>query len=67
LAFFLGFLRRPGAVGSVIPSSRFLERRLVEVGEVRARAWSVELGPGTGGTTRALLAAMPEGGPAAGD
>ncbi|WP_043768559.1 class I SAM-dependent methyltransferase [Algiphilus aromaticivorans] len=59
LAFFRGFLRKPEVVGSVIPSSRFLERRVVascELGEARC---VVELGPGTGGTTRALLAAMP--------
>jgi phosphatidylethanolamine/phosphatidyl-N-methylethanolamine N-methyltransferase len=30
IAFFLGFLRRPASVGSLVPSSRFLERRLVE-------------------------------------
>jgi phospholipid N-methyltransferase len=59
LAFFRGFLRSPEQVGSVVPSSRFLEQRLVRLsGAVRARV-IVELGPGTGGTTRALLAAMP--------
>jgi phosphatidylethanolamine/phosphatidyl-N-methylethanolamine N-methyltransferase len=57
-AFFQGFLKNPARVGSVIPSSRFLERRVVELADVgRARA-VVELGPGTGGTTRALLRAM---------
>ncbi|WP_333844364.1 class I SAM-dependent methyltransferase [Pelomicrobium sp.] len=57
-AFFQGFLKNPARVGSVIPSSRFLERRVVELSDVgRARA-VVELGPGTGGTTRALLRAM---------
>lgn len=59
LAFFLGFLRQPGTVGSVIPSSRFLERRLIEVGEVSRARVVVELGPGTGGTTRAILSALP--------
>jgi len=58
LAFFGGFLRHPRQVGSIIPSSRFLERRIVrEAGAERAEA-IVELGPGTGGTTRALLRAM---------
>ena len=28
LAFFQGFLKRPREVGSIIPSSRFLERRI---------------------------------------
>ena len=58
IAFFQGFLRNPMEVGSVIPSSRFLERRLAHsAGLARARV-VVELGPGTGGTTRALLRAM---------
>jgi phospholipid N-methyltransferase len=58
LAFFQGFLREPQQVGSVIPSSRFLERRLVRVGAVNAADLVVELGPGTGGTTQALLEAI---------
>jgi phospholipid N-methyltransferase len=59
LAFLQGFLRKPQQVGSVIPSSRFLERRLVELGGVACARLVVELGPGTGGTTRALLRALP--------
>ncbi len=59
LAFFQGFLRRPQQVGSVIPSSRFLERRLVKISAVREARTVVELGPGTGGTTHALLRALP--------
>jgi phosphatidylethanolamine/phosphatidyl-N-methylethanolamine N-methyltransferase len=60
VAFLQDFLRRPRQVGSVIPSSRFLERRIVRAaGLARARS-VVELGPGTGGTSRALLAAMGE-------
>jgi phosphatidylethanolamine/phosphatidyl-N-methylethanolamine N-methyltransferase len=59
LAFFLGFLRNPNMVGSLIPSSRFLERRLVQAADVGSARLVVELGPGTGGTTRALLAALP--------
>lgn len=60
LAFLKGFLRDPRDVGSVIPSSRFLERRMVRMAGVREADSVVELGPGTGGTTRAILAAMPE-------
>lgn len=59
LAFLQGFLRRPQRVGSVIPSSRFLERRLVALADLKHATLAVELGPGTGGTTRALLAALP--------
>jgi phospholipid N-methyltransferase len=57
-AFLLEFLRYPQQIGSVVPSSPFLERRLVRAtGAAHARV-IVELGPGTGGTTRALLRAM---------
>ena len=57
--FLRGFLRNPGQVGSVIPSSRFMERKIIALAEVEQARVVVELGPGTGGTTRALLAAMP--------
>ncbi len=59
LAFFIGFLRNPGVVASFIPSSRFLERRIVEAAAISTAKLVVELGPGTGGTTRALLRALP--------
>jgi phospholipid N-methyltransferase len=59
LAFLQGFLRHPREVGSIIPSSRYLERRIVRTTGVAAARVVVELGPGTGGTTRALLRAMP--------
>jgi phospholipid N-methyltransferase len=58
LAFFQGFLKRPREVGSIIPSSRFMERRIVRLAGVESARVIVELGPGTGGTTRALLRAM---------
>jgi phospholipid N-methyltransferase len=58
LAFLRGFLERPTEVGSVIPSSRFLERRIVQSADLRRAKTVVELGPGTGGTTRALLRNM---------
>jgi len=57
-AFLQGFLERPMEVGSSIPSSRFLERSIVRAAAVENARLLVELGPGTGGTTRALLAAM---------
>ncbi|MEM7053924.1 MAG: methyltransferase type 12 [Pseudomonadota bacterium] len=56
--FLRGFLRNPGRVGSVIPSSRFMERKIIKMAEVQQAGLVVELGPGTGGTTRAMLAAM---------
>jgi len=57
--FFRDFLLRPKQVGSIIPSSRFLERRVVRGAELASARTVVELGPGTGGTTRALLRALP--------
>jgi phospholipid N-methyltransferase len=58
LAFFQGFLKRPRQVGSIIPSSRFLERRIARAAGIERARLVVELGPGTGGTTRALLRQM---------
>lgn len=62
LAFFQGFLRRPQVVGSVIPSSRFLERRILKYADIDRDDVIVELGPGTGGTTQALLDSLGPGG-----
>jgi phospholipid N-methyltransferase len=56
--FLREFLKRPRQVGSIIPSSRFLERRIVEMAETPSARTVVELGAGTGGTTRAILGAM---------
>lgn len=53
--FFKSFLEKPKEVGSVIPSSRFLERRVARAARLESAKVVVELGPGTGGTTRALL------------
>ena len=58
IAFFQAFLRRPKEVGSIIPSSRFLMRRVVREARVDRARLVVELGPGTGGSTRALLRTM---------
>lgn len=59
LEFFLEFIRHPLQIGSVIPSSRFLERRVLDAAGVASAKTVVELGPGTGGTTRSILAEMP--------
>ena len=58
LAFFLEFLRHPLEIGSVIPSSRFMEQRIISAAGPDDAKVLVELGCGTGGTTRALLDAM---------
>ena len=59
LAFLHAFLQRPQLVGSVIPSSRFLERRIIDLAGIDEAHTVVELGPGTGGTTRAILRSLP--------
>ncbi len=61
LAFLHEFLRSPRQIGSIVPSSRFLEQRLVEVAGVGRARMVVEFRPGTGGTTQALLRALPGG------
>lgn len=58
LMFFQGFLRRPKQIASLMPSSRFLERRVASLAGLASARTVIELGPGTGGTTRALLDAM---------
>jgi phospholipid N-methyltransferase len=60
LAFIKEFLKHPLQIGSIIPSSRFLERRIVEAAGIASASVVVELGPGTGGTTRAILRTMPK-------
>lgn len=57
--FFRAFLKSPRVVASMIPSSPLLERRLVRAARASHAQVLVELGSGTGGTTRALLSAMP--------
>ncbi len=59
LLFIQEFLKHPLQIGSIIPSSHFLERRVVEVAGAASVNVIVELGPGTGGITRAILRAMP--------
>jgi phosphatidylethanolamine/phosphatidyl-N-methylethanolamine N-methyltransferase len=56
--FFSEFLKHPLQIGSIIPSSRFAERCIVRTAGVNFAKSLVELGPGTGGTTRAILRAM---------
>jgi phospholipid N-methyltransferase len=56
--FFQAFLKSPRVVASVIPSSSFLERRVITAADPATASVVVELGAGTGGTTRSLLKAM---------
>lgn len=59
LAFFTAFLKHPLQVGSIIPSSQSLMRRIVEAAGIDSATTIVELGPGNGGSTRAILHAAP--------
>lgn len=58
VVFLQEFLNHPRQVASLIPSSRFLERRIVQLAETRSAQTIVELGAGIGGTTRAILKTM---------
>lgn len=62
VVFLREFLRHPHRVGSIIPSSRFLERRVMALAGVHGAHTVVELGAGTGGTTRAILRELPADG-----
>lgn len=59
LLFARAFLEAPRVVASVIPSSRLLERRIARAAGIADADVVVEFGGGTGGTTRALLRALP--------
>jgi phosphatidylethanolamine/phosphatidyl-N-methylethanolamine N-methyltransferase len=59
-AFFQEFLKHPRQIGSIIPSSRFLEQRILDAAGIAEVKTVVELGSGTGGTTRAILRVMPQ-------
>ncbi|TLF46057.1 methyltransferase type 12 [Halomonas urmiana] len=60
LVFVQEFLKHPLQIGSIIPSSRYLERRIVAASGIASANIVVELGAGTGGVTRAILRAMPQ-------
>lgn len=59
LRFLAGFLRRPLAVASIVPSSRYLVRRIAQAATSGGARSVVELGPGTGVVTRGLLDGLP--------
>ena len=62
LRFLIGFLRRPMSVASVVPSSRYLAGRVATAALPGDERYVVELGPGTGAVTRALLDLLPRDG-----
>ena len=58
LVFFRSFLTRPGQIGAVLPSGPELARRIARPIDLQDARCIVELGPGTGAFTEALLAGM---------
>jgi phospholipid N-methyltransferase len=62
LILFARFLRQPRTVGAVAPSSQVLAREMVRGLEIGGAARLVELGPGTGAFTGALLERLAPGG-----
>jgi len=61
LGFFGAFLRSPGSVGAVLPSSRYLSRALVGRLDLQPGELVLEYGPGTGPATEAIRQALPKG------
>jgi phosphatidylethanolamine/phosphatidyl-N-methylethanolamine N-methyltransferase len=59
VVFLQEFLKHPYQVASIIPSSRFLEQRISQQAAISSAHTVVELGAGTGGTTRAMLRDLP--------
>lgn len=54
-SFIQAWLASPKAIGAICPSSRFLARRIAQHTPLPTTGIIVELGPGTGVVTRALL------------
>ena len=59
LFFLKNFLKYPAQVAYLFPSSRYLEGRVAKAANLSQAKYVVELGPGTGGTTKAILSHMP--------
>ncbi len=60
LLFLREFTRSPKRIGSIMPSSGQLARRMVRAADIRSGHTVVELGAGTGPITRAIRAAHPD-------
>lgn len=56
LRFFKGWIDKPRAVGSIIPTSSITARRMASVIDTGSGLPVLELGPGTGVITKAILA-----------
>ena len=56
LRFFKGWIDKPKAVGSIIPTSSITAKRMASVVDISSGLPVLEIGPGTGVITRAILA-----------
>ncbi len=56
LRFFKGWIDKPKAVGSIVPTSSVTARRMASVVDPNSGLPVLEVGPGTGVITRAILA-----------
>jgi phosphatidylethanolamine/phosphatidyl-N-methylethanolamine N-methyltransferase len=56
-AFLRAWIRSPAKVGALMPSGRFLTRKIASQVDPHAPGWVIEIGAGTGVVTRALLRA----------
>jgi len=56
LRFFKGWIDKPKAVGSIVPTSSVTARRMASVVDTASGRPVLELGPGTGVITKAILA-----------
>lgn len=55
LKFFKGWIDKPKAVGSIVPTSSVTAKRMASVVDVHSGLPVLELGPGTGVITKAIL------------
>jgi phosphatidylethanolamine/phosphatidyl-N-methylethanolamine N-methyltransferase len=53
--FFKGWLHRPRAVGSIVPTSSVTAKRMASIVDLKSGLPVLELGPGTGVITKAIL------------
>lgn len=56
LKFFRGWMDRPRAVGSIVPTSSVTARRMASIVDLASGLPVLEIGPGTGVITKAILA-----------
>lgn len=56
IRFFKGWIDRPKTVGSIVPTSSVTARLMASIVDIRSGLPALEVGPGTGVVTKAILA-----------